>query len=167
MKARLATSEPVTSPPVAEASGSVNTVIVADDGRLIGDSTDGPAIAAAIASEVGERYTGVVTVLGAGGVAPALREAAGRLGCALHLRRHAELAGARVGGACAWTWPEEVDPPAGLRLDGARVAIIAYGAPGRALATRVEQLGGTAVACGEGWFEAQATAQRRLWTVDD
>ncbi|MFM9124521.1 MAG: shikimate dehydrogenase, partial [Actinomycetota bacterium] len=43
--------------PVAEASGSVNTVVCAAPGRLIGDSTDGPASAAAIASEVGEAYT--------------------------------------------------------------------------------------------------------------
>ena len=38
--------------PVAKASGSVNTITVTADGRLIGDSTDGPAIAAAISSEV-------------------------------------------------------------------------------------------------------------------
>ena len=53
--------------PTAQASGSVNTVIFAEDGRLIGDSTDGPAIAAAIASEIEETYRGSVLVLGAGG----------------------------------------------------------------------------------------------------
>ncbi|MGI9117627.1 MAG: shikimate dehydrogenase [Gaiellales bacterium] len=75
--------------PVAEASGSVNTVIVDPDGRLIGDSTDGPAIAAAIASEVGERYAGAVTVLGAGGSARAAAAALAQEGCAvqIHARR--------------------------------------------------------------------------------
>lgn len=75
--------------PVAEASGSVNTVVFADDGRLIGDSTDGPAIAAAIASEVGEAYTGEVLVLGAGGSARAAAAALAQEGCAvrIHARR--------------------------------------------------------------------------------
>ena len=75
--------------PVAEASGSVNTIIVQPDGRLIGDSTDGPAIAAAIASEVGERYAGTVTVLGAGGSARAAAAALAQDGCAvqIHARR--------------------------------------------------------------------------------
>ncbi|MFM7693382.1 MAG: shikimate dehydrogenase [Actinomycetota bacterium] len=75
--------------PVAEASGSVNTVVFAADGRLIGDSTDGPAIAAAIASEVGEAYTGEVLVLGAGGAARAAAAALAQEGCAvrIHARR--------------------------------------------------------------------------------
>lgn len=75
--------------PAASASGSVNTVVVAEDGRLIGDSTDGPAIAEAIASEVGERYTGAVTVLGAGGSARAAAAAMAAEGCAvqIHARR--------------------------------------------------------------------------------
>lgn len=75
--------------PVAEASGSVNTVVIAEDGRLIGDSTDGPAIAEAITSEVGERYTGTVTVLGAGGSARAAAAALAQEGCSvrIHARR--------------------------------------------------------------------------------
>lgn len=75
--------------PVAEASGSVNTVVFAADGRLIGDSTDGPAIAAAITSEVGESYTGDVLVLGAGGSARAAAAALAQEGCAvrIHARR--------------------------------------------------------------------------------
>ncbi len=71
--------------PVAKASGSVNTIIVGDDGRLIGDSTDGPAIAAAIASEVGERYVGPVIVLGAGGSARAAAAALAQDGCAVRI----------------------------------------------------------------------------------
>ena len=75
--------------PTAQASGSVNTVIFADDGRLIGDSTDGPAIAAAIASEIEETYRGSVLVLGAGGSARAAAAALAQDGCAvqIHARR--------------------------------------------------------------------------------
>ncbi len=75
--------------PVAEASGSVNTVLFGADGRMVGDSTDGPAIAAAIASEVGEAYTGDVLVLGAGGSARAAAAALAQDGCAvsIHARR--------------------------------------------------------------------------------
>lgn len=71
--------------PVAKASGSVNTVVFADDGRLIGDSTDGPAIAAAIASEVEETYTGSVLVLGAGGSARAAAAALAADGCTVRI----------------------------------------------------------------------------------
>ena len=75
--------------PTAQASGSVNTVIFAEDGRLIGDSTDGPAIAAAIASEIEETYRGSVLVLGAGGSARAAAAALAQDGCAvqIHARR--------------------------------------------------------------------------------
>jgi len=75
--------------PTAKASGSVNTVIFAEDGRLIGDSTDGPAIAVAIASEIEETYTGSVLVLGAGGSARAAAAALAQDGCAvqIHARR--------------------------------------------------------------------------------
>lgn len=75
--------------PTAQASGSVNTVIFAEDGRLIGDSTDGPAIAVAIASEIEETYRGSVLVLGAGGSARAAATALAQDGCAvqIHARR--------------------------------------------------------------------------------
>jgi len=106
-----------------------------------------------------------VTVLGGGGVAPALQAAAVRLGVSLQVRRRAELAGVQVEGPCVWTWPEELEPPAGLRLEGARVAVIAYGEPGRAIASHIDQRGGVALHRGEAWFEAQAAAQRTLWTV--
>ncbi|MBM4377814.1 MAG: shikimate dehydrogenase [Deltaproteobacteria bacterium] len=104
-----------------------------------------------------------VTVLGAGGVAPALLAAAGRLGVVLRMRRRADLAGTRVEGTCIWTWPEELAPPEGLRLEGAQVAVIAYGEPGRAIAAQVASRGGTVLHQGEAWFEAQAAAQRRVW----
>ena len=75
--------------PTAQASGSVNTVIFAEDGRLIGDSTDGPAIAAAVASEIEETYRGSVLVLGAGGSARAAAAALAQDGCVvqIHARR--------------------------------------------------------------------------------
>ena len=75
--------------PTAQASGSVNTVIFAEDGRLIGDSTDGPAIAVAIASEIEETYRGSVLVLGAGGSARAAAAALAQDGCVvqIHARR--------------------------------------------------------------------------------
>jgi shikimate dehydrogenase len=71
--------------PVAKASGSVNTITIDAHGRLIGDSTDGPAIAAAISSEVGERYQGTVTVLGAGGSARAAAAALAQDGCTVQI----------------------------------------------------------------------------------
>lgn len=104
-----------------------------------------------------------VHVLGRGGVGPALEEAARRLGVTLHFHRHGSLAEVHLRGACAWTWPEELRPPEGLKLDGARVAVIAYGAPGEAVARAVALRGGTPVHCGQAWFDAQAQAQRALW----
>ncbi len=75
--------------PAARASGSVNTVVFAEDGRMIGDSTDGPAISSAIASEVGDLYRGDVLVLGAGGSARAAAAALAQDGCRvrIHARR--------------------------------------------------------------------------------
>lgn len=75
--------------PAAQVSGSVNTVVFAADGRMIGDSTDGPAISGAIASEVGDVYTGDALVLGAGGSARAAAAALAQDGCRvrIHARR--------------------------------------------------------------------------------
>ena len=54
---------------VARAAGSVNTIVVQDDGRLLGDSTDGAAITGALtAAGVGPSPA---LVLGAGGAARA------------------------------------------------------------------------------------------------
>ena len=54
---------------MARAAGSVNTIVVEDDGRLLGDSTDGAAITGALeAAGVGP---GPALVLGAGGAARA------------------------------------------------------------------------------------------------
>ncbi len=73
--------------PIARACGSVNTVVVRDDGSLLGDSTDGAAvidgIAAALPAAVGEP----ALVLGAGGAARAA--VAALLGSGASVRVHA------------------------------------------------------------------------------
>jgi hypothetical protein len=43
------------------------------------------------------------------------------------------------------------------------VAVIAYGAPGLAIARKIRELGGTPVRLGPRWFIAQARRQRQLW----
>jgi shikimate dehydrogenase len=58
---------------VARAAGSVNTIVVRDDGSLLGDSTDGGAVAGGLAATAGEGVLqGHVLVLGAGGSARAV-----------------------------------------------------------------------------------------------
>lgn len=66
----------------AAALDSVNTVIVADDGRLVGHSTDGDGFVASLAAE-GVDVAGMrVVVLGAGGAARSVVSALGRAGAA-------------------------------------------------------------------------------------
>ena len=55
--------------PVARAAGSVNTIVVRDDGTLLGDSTDGAAITGAL--DAAGVAPGPSLVLGAGGAARA------------------------------------------------------------------------------------------------
>lgn len=62
--------------PVAERSGSVNTLVVRD-GRVLGSSTDGEAVTGAVEAE-GAR----VLLLGAGGAAQAVATALADAGCA-------------------------------------------------------------------------------------
>jgi shikimate dehydrogenase len=69
--------------PAARAGGSVNTIRFEADGTTTGDSTDGVAIADAIASEIDGRFTGSVLVLGAGGSARAAAAALALDGCAV------------------------------------------------------------------------------------
>jgi len=103
--------------PTAQASGSVNTVIFAEDGRLIGDSTDGPAIAVAIASEIEETYRGSVLVLGAGGSARAAAAALAQDGCVvqIHARRFeaAEVLARDLAGSGNVVAVAELPDPAG------------------------------------------------------
>lgn len=106
-----------------------------------------------------------VTVLGKGGVAPALEEAAQRRGVRLHFLPSLEAASAagHLGGTVLWTFPTHLEVPPGLRLDGARVALIAYGKPAWALAEKICRLGAKPCMLGATWFVAQARGQRRLW----
>ncbi len=101
-------------------------------------------------------------VLGDGGSTAALRAIAGELECRLRILKRAEIR-EPLSGAGVWTWPDRVPPPEQLRFDRARVAVIAYGAPGRRVANEISRRGGTPVMLGAAWFIAQARRQRELW----
>lgn len=106
---------------------------------------------------------GVVTVLGAGGVAPALRDAARSLGRKLRFLRASDVDRSPLSGAAIWTWPAKWSAPAALRFDGARVAVIAYGPDARIIAREISRRGGAPLRLGPKWLIAQARAQRALW----
>lgn len=136
---------------------AVNTLVRRD--AAWGSSNSDVEGARAVLEALGE---GPVTVLGEGGVADALQEAAqGRW--ALTFVKRGAVPAAAVSGSAVWTWPVQLEAPAGLRFEGARVAVIAYGAPGLAIAAKVRALGGTPVRLGPRWFIAQARRQRQLW----
>jgi hypothetical protein len=109
-----------------------------------------------------ERLGGKVFVLGDGGASAAIRAVALEVGCELRFLRRAEISEPLTGSGI-WTWPERITPPDTLRFEGARVAVIAYGAPGRRIATEIIRRGGTPVLLGAAWFIAQARRQRALW----
>jgi len=104
-----------------------------------------------------------VTVLGDGGVAGVLKEAANILGVRLDIRRRASTFEHPIPGAVVWTWPPEVVPPQALTFRDAEVAVITYGPRGRSVAARILELGGTPRKLGHRWFIAQARRQRSLW----
>jgi hypothetical protein len=101
-------------------------------------------------------------VLGDGGASAAIRAVAPEAGCELRFLRRAEISEPLTGSGI-WTWPDRITPPDALRFEGARVAVIAYGAPGRRIATEILRRGGTPVLLGAAWFIAQARRQRALW----
>lgn len=101
-------------------------------------------------------------VLGDGGSTAALRAIAGEMECQLRILKRSEIR-EPLTGAGVWTWPDRVPPPEELRFDRARVAVIAYGAPGRRVANEISRRGGTPVMLGAAWFIAQARRQRELW----
>lgn len=136
---------------------AVNTLVRGGSGYE-GHDTDAEG---AVALFAGLKAT-QVTVLGDGGVGRALRDGAARAGVQVRFVRHVE-AGRAFDGTVVWSWPASVDAPSGLRLDGCRVAVIAYGAPARVIASRVRELGGTPLRLGPRWFIAQARRQRALW----
>jgi shikimate dehydrogenase len=77
--------------PVARACGSVNTVVVREDGTLLGDSTDGAAVVDGIVAVAGRALDGAAAlILGAGGAARAAAAAllaAGATDVVVHARR--------------------------------------------------------------------------------
>jgi hypothetical protein len=131
---------------------AINTLVRRPDGWG-GFNTDVEGARAVLERHGFERFT----ILGDGGAAWALRAA----GTGVPLK--ARDAGIHIGGDVVWTWPEHVATPSGLRLDGARVLVITYGAAARRLSQRITALGGQPLRCGARWFAAQARAQRRLW----
>lgn len=68
--------------PAATALRSVNTVAVADDGRLVGHSTDGDGFVASLAAEGIDVLGRRVVMLGAGAAARSVVDALGRAGAA-------------------------------------------------------------------------------------
>ncbi|EAU63451.1 hypothetical protein [Stigmatella aurantiaca] len=101
-------------------------------------------------------------VLGDGGSTAALRAISADEGCSLRVLKRSDIAGP-LAGMGIWTWPDRVPPPESLHFDRARVAVIAYGAPGRRIATEILRRGGTPILLGAAWFVAQARRQRELW----
>lgn len=140
---------------VGASEEAVNTLVRTRSGWK-GHNTD---VAGAVAMVIRAQMSHVVA-LGDGGVTAALRQVR-RIKLVVHA--HAQLTHGVLRGDVVWTWPPHVAPPPGLRLDGARVAVLAYGAPGRVVAARVRALGGTPLMMGACWFVAQAREQQRLW----
>ena len=101
-------------------------------------------------------------VLGDGGASAAIRSVAPEVGCQLRFLRRAEIS-EPLSGPGIWTWPDRITPPEALRFEGARIAIIAYGAPARRIASEITRRGGTPLLLGAAWFIAQARRQRALW----
>ncbi len=101
-------------------------------------------------------------VLGDGGSTAALRAVSRETGRQLRVLKRSEIQ-QPLSGAGVWTWPDRIPPPEGLRFEGAWVAVIAYGKPGRRVAQEISRRGGTPVMLGAAWFIAQARRQRELW----
>lgn len=147
---------------VARAVGAprdaVNTLVRAARGYE-GDSTDA-AGAGAVLDALGEQ---AVTVLGEGGVAGALREAAQARGVTLRFVKAAQVTDEPMRGAVVWSWPTGLAPPSRLRFVDATVAVIAYGRPAARVVHHVVERGGRARRLGPRWFIAQLRAQRAFW----
>jgi shikimate kinase len=143
---------------VGAPQGAVNTLVRTASGYR-GASTDA-AGAGAVLDALGAK---AVTVLGRGGVAPALEEAARERGITLTFVRAADVTAEPLRGAVVWTWPTDFTAPPALRFDGATVAVIAYGKPSRRVVDAIHARGGVAKRLGPRWFIAQLRAQRALW----
>jgi hypothetical protein len=110
-----------------------------------------------------QRLAPPFTVLGDGGATVALKVAADELKMHLRVLPRDALTATPLTGSLIWTWPPQIVAPEELRFERARVAVIAYGEPGRAIASAIGERGGEPVAMGLRWFFAQARAQRRFW----
>ena len=101
--------------PVARALGAVNVVTVADDGRLVGSSTDGPGLVRAVREQGLEPTGRTALVCGAGGAARAIVVALGETGArvtvAARRRDAADTAAGLVPGATG-ALLDDVDPGA-------------------------------------------------------
>jgi shikimate dehydrogenase len=165
--ARIAT---LTDP--ARTAGSVNTIIVDQDGTLSGASTDGEAVVSAVRDAAGDALlTGDALVLGAGGAArcavAALRAAGMRV--AVHARRHQQ----------ARRLADELDATALAQLPRPAPALIVNATPlGGSLALRqipipADALNGASCVCDLAYradrqptLLAAEAARRGLFVVD-
>jgi hypothetical protein len=136
---------------------AINTLVRRGD-RWESFNTDTEG-AATVLERMGARE---LFVLGDGGASAALRTVAAQRAVPLRFLRRAAIS-EPLSGTGIWTWPDRITPPDALRFEGARVAVIAYGAPGRRIAHLIRQRGGTPVLLGAAWFIAQAREQRALW----
>ncbi len=104
-------------------------------------------------------------VLGDGGVGTALRAAGRGLGprAALPAPRLPMPSGSPSPAAGCGPGPSASSPRRPLRFQGARVAVIAYGAPPAVSPPRSPAAGVHPVLLGAAWFIAQARKQRALW----
>lgn len=173
--------------PAAAALRSVNTVVVLDDGRLKGYSTDGAGFVASLGAQGVKIIGSHVGVIGGGGAARAIIDAVARAGAAriTVVNRSADraIAAAVLAGSIASVgeegWLRECDIvvnatsvgmdstelpcDAGLLHAGQVVADIVYHPRCTALLAAAEQAGAHTIE-GLGMLVHQAIVQQRLWT---
>ena len=157
----------VTAPfkkPVAQhlgsALGAVNTLV--RDGQAWRAYNTDLAGARAVLERLGAKS---FTILGDGGAAFALREAAKELGVFHSTLRARDVEGLTLDGDAVWTWPLSHLPPPSFRFARGRVALVTYGPPARRLAHDIRLRGGQPLALGAKWFVAQAREQARLFSA--
>jgi shikimate dehydrogenase len=104
----------------AAALRAVNSVRLTEDGRLLGDSTDGEGFVRALREARHDPDGRRVLVLGAGGAARSVVLALGRAGCEVTVAgRRAEVAGAAAAlspGAAAIAWSDAATAATGVDL---------------------------------------------------
>ncbi|MEO8266400.1 MAG: shikimate dehydrogenase [Ilumatobacteraceae bacterium] len=173
--------------PAAAALRSVNTVVVLDDGRLKGYSTDGAGFVASLGAQGAEISGSHVGVIGGGGAARAIIDAVARAGAArvTVVNRSADraIAAAALAGSIGSVGIEsrlrecdivvnatsvgmgstELPCDAGLLNSGQIVADIVYHPRRTAFLVVAEQAGARTVE-GLGMLVHQALVQQRLWT---